>query len=172
MLRLIMRLGRWGRSWTTTLWSMERYILISVLTMNLWKNKLYNIHKRRQLFFRIFDKPLPHVGSFLLLYVGNFDQFLTPPPLPIADVVYGRPLSPKNASKIQNYIIAPVTKGWILEWNHMLDPTNVYLWTCKDMSKPGTDWKWILQRWNQQCRLWIWWWRLFTLNITNIWMCT
>ena len=49
------------------------------------------IHKRRRQFFRIFDTPLPHVGSFLVLSVGNFDQFLTPPPLPIADVVYGWP---------------------------------------------------------------------------------
>jgi hypothetical protein len=31
------------------------------------------------------------------LSVGNFDQFLTPSPLPIADVVYGRP--PKYLSK-------------------------------------------------------------------------
>ena len=38
------------------------------------------IHKRRRQFFRIFDTPLPHVGSFLVLSVGNFDQFLTPPP--------------------------------------------------------------------------------------------
>ena len=33
------------------------------------------------------------MGTFLVLSVGNFDQFLTPPPLPIADVVYGRPLT-------------------------------------------------------------------------------
>ena len=26
-----------------------------------------------------FDTPLPHVGSFLVLSVGNFDQILTPP---------------------------------------------------------------------------------------------
>ena len=54
---------------------------------------LGTIHKRRRHFFRIFDTPLPHVGSFLVLSVGNFDQFLTPSPLPIADVVYGQPLS-------------------------------------------------------------------------------
>ena len=41
---------------------------------------LGTIHKQRQQFFRIFDTPLPHVGSFLLLFVGNFDQFLTPSP--------------------------------------------------------------------------------------------
>ena len=33
------------------------------------------------------------MGTFLVLSVGNFDKFLTPPPLPIADVVYGRPLT-------------------------------------------------------------------------------
>ena len=33
--------------------------------------------KRCRLFFQIFDTPLPHVGSFLVLSVGNFDQFLT-----------------------------------------------------------------------------------------------
>ena len=37
------------------------------------------IHKRRRQFFRIFDTPLLDVGSFLVLSVGNFDQFLTPP---------------------------------------------------------------------------------------------
>ena len=43
---------------------------------------LWAIHKRRWQFFRIFDTPLPHVGSFLVLSVGNFDQFLTPSQLP------------------------------------------------------------------------------------------
>ena len=37
------------------------------------------IHKQRRQFFWIFDTPFPHVGSFLVLSVGNFDQFLTPP---------------------------------------------------------------------------------------------
>ena len=32
------------------------------------------------IFFWIFDTPLPHIGSFLVLSVGNFDQILTPPP--------------------------------------------------------------------------------------------
>ena len=52
------------------------------------------IHKRRRQFqlFWIFVTPLAHVGSFIVQSVGNFDQFLTPPPLPIANVVYGRPL--------------------------------------------------------------------------------
>ena len=40
------------------------------------------IHKRHWQLFRIYDTPLPHVGSFLVLSVGNFDQFLTPPQLP------------------------------------------------------------------------------------------
>ena len=51
------------------------------------------IHKQRRQFFQIFETPLPHVDSFLVLSVGNFDQFLTPPPLPITDIVYGWPLS-------------------------------------------------------------------------------
>ena len=38
------------------------------------------IHKRRRQFFWIFDTPLSHVGSFLVLSVGNFDHFMTPPP--------------------------------------------------------------------------------------------
>ena len=37
-------------------------------------------HKQRQHFFWIFNTPLPHVGTFSLLFVGNFGQFLTPPP--------------------------------------------------------------------------------------------
>ena len=38
------------------------------------------IHKRRRQFFRIFDNPLLHVGSFLVLSVVNFDQFWPLPP--------------------------------------------------------------------------------------------
>ena len=42
--------------------------------------------------FSVLWQALPYVGSFLLLFVGNFDQFLTPP-FPITGVVYGQPLS-------------------------------------------------------------------------------
>ena len=38
--------------------------------------ELGTIHKRCCQFFRIFDTPLPHDGSFLVLFVGNFDQFI------------------------------------------------------------------------------------------------
>ena len=62
----------------------KKYLEASHFDLN-WK------HNRRRQFFRIFDTPLAHVGSFLVLSIGNFDQFFTPPPLPIADVVYGRP---------------------------------------------------------------------------------
>ena len=41
-----------------------------------------------------FNTPFSHVDSFLVLYVSDFDQFFTPSPFPIADVVYGRPLMP------------------------------------------------------------------------------
>ena len=44
------------------------------------KRRLGTIHKRRRQFFRIFDTPLPHVDSFLVLSISNFVQFLTPPP--------------------------------------------------------------------------------------------
>ena len=38
--------------------------------------------------------PLPHLSIFLVLSIGNFDQFLTPStPLLIADVFYGWPLA-------------------------------------------------------------------------------
>ena len=56
-----------------------------------WTVILGTIHKRRRHFFQIFDTLLHHVGSFLVLSVGHFDQFLTPPPLKIADVIYGWP---------------------------------------------------------------------------------
>ena len=46
------------------------------------------INKRRRHFFWILTPPLLQVGSFLILSVCNFDQFLTIPP-PIADAVYG-----------------------------------------------------------------------------------
>ena len=56
-----------------------------------WQKLKGTIHKRSRQFFRIFDTSLPHVGTFLVLAVGNFDQFFDPSPLPIAEVVYGRP---------------------------------------------------------------------------------
>ena len=68
---------------------------------------LGTIHKRRRHFFWIFDTPLPHVGSFLKLSVSNFDQFLTPPPLPIADVFYGQPLT-WWCYKVQNWAVTYV----------------------------------------------------------------
>ena len=51
-------------------------------------NVFGTIHEQRRQFFRIFDTPLPHVGGFLVMSDGNFDQFLTPPPLLIADIDY------------------------------------------------------------------------------------
>ena len=51
----------------------DQYIEVSMLG---------TIHKRRRQFLRIFDTPHPHVGSFLVLSVGNFDRFLTPLPPP------------------------------------------------------------------------------------------
>ena len=44
-------------------------------------------------FFMIFDPYPPTVGSFLLLSIGKFGQFLTPPPLKNADVLNGWSLS-------------------------------------------------------------------------------
>ena len=50
------------------------------------------VHKWRWQFFQIFDTPLPHVGSFLVLSIGNFDQFLTPPPYQLATLFMDGPL--------------------------------------------------------------------------------
>ena len=51
------------------------------------------IHLRSRQIFTIFDPHPPPVGSFLLLSVGKFGQFLTPPPgapsLKNADVLNG-----------------------------------------------------------------------------------
>ena len=44
-------------------------------------------------FFLIYDPSLPHVGSFCILNVGNFDSFLTPTPLLTAEVFYVWPLA-------------------------------------------------------------------------------
>ena len=52
---------------------------------------LGSIHKQRRQFFQIFGTPSLMSVSFLVLSVGNFDQFLTLSPLPIADVVYEWP---------------------------------------------------------------------------------
>ena len=38
-----------------------------------------------------FWHPLPNISSFLILFFGNFDQFLTPSLLTMSNVVYGRP---------------------------------------------------------------------------------
>ena len=48
------------------------------------------IHKRRRQFFWIFDTPSPLSVVSLVLSVGNFDQFLTQPPLSIVDVISPR----------------------------------------------------------------------------------
>ena len=53
------------------------YFLVSDVSCN--ETTQGTIHKRRRQFFRIFDTPLPHIGSFLILSLGNFDQFLTLP---------------------------------------------------------------------------------------------
>ena len=54
-------------------------------------------------FSGFFDTLLSHVGSFLVLSVCNFDQFLTPLPLPIADVVYEWPHSRDSVLCIRNF---------------------------------------------------------------------
>lgn len=45
------------------------------------------VHKRRRKFFPIFLPLPPHVGSFNIVISADFVQFLTPPPLEIADVL-------------------------------------------------------------------------------------
>ena len=48
---------------------------------------LGTIHLRRRQIFKKFDPYPPTVGSFLVLSVGKFGKFLTPPPLEYADVL-------------------------------------------------------------------------------------
>ena len=51
-------------------------------------NTVYGtIHLRHRKIFTIFDPYPPPVGSFLLLSVGKFGQFLTPSPLKNDDVL-------------------------------------------------------------------------------------
>ena len=47
------------------------------------------IHLRRRQLSQILDPSPPTVGSFLVLSVGKFGKFLTPPPLRHADVLNG-----------------------------------------------------------------------------------
>ena len=47
------------------------------------------IHLRRRQLSQILDPSPPTVGSFLVLSVGKFGKFLTPPPLEHADVLNG-----------------------------------------------------------------------------------
>ena len=52
------------------------------------------VHKVHQhFFFAIFDTPVSHINTFLYLSIRLFSQFLTPPLLKSADVLYGWPLS-------------------------------------------------------------------------------
>ena len=70
--------------WITSLYSYKsiskQWINNTGMELLLKVKKSYGtIHKRRRQIFWIFDIPLPHVGSSIVLSVGNFDQFLTPP---------------------------------------------------------------------------------------------
>ena len=56
----------------------------------LWRPSINDVGN----FSRFLTPPSPVSAVFYyILSVGNLDQFLTPPLLPIADVVYGRPLA-------------------------------------------------------------------------------
>ena len=57
---------------------------------------LGTIHKQRRQFFWIFDTPLPHIGSFLVPSVSNFDQFLSPPPSQLSTSFMDGPEDKKN----------------------------------------------------------------------------
>ena len=77
---------------------------------------LGTIHKRRRQFFRIFDTPLPHVGSFLVLSIVNFDQFLTPLPSQLPMSFMDGPLSSRgmNHKNMECSFIKLFNKLWIL----------------------------------------------------------
>ena len=51
--------------------------------------KCGTIHLRRRQIITLFDPYPPTVGSFIVLSVGKFGKFLTPPPLRHADVLNG-----------------------------------------------------------------------------------
>ena len=54
---------------------------------------LGTIYKRHRHFFLYFRYPLPHVRIFLLLFVGNFGQFLCPPPTTLPTSFIDGPLN-------------------------------------------------------------------------------
>ena len=101
---------------------------------------LGTIHKQRWQIFWIFDTPFPHVDSFLIQSIGNFDQFLTPsPPLPIADVVHGPLLReffklPVDVESLQIFSLVPhdTLQGLILKffffilWNFLVIRLNIF----------------------------------------------
>ena len=62
------------------------------------------IHTQCRQFFQIFDTPSLASTVFLVLSVGNFDQFLTTPRFPSADVVYGRSLG-NDTSVFRAYLV-------------------------------------------------------------------
>ena len=66
---------------------------------------LGTIHLRHRQIFTIFDPYPPPVGNFLLLSIGKFDQFLTPPPLEHADVLDGWSLRTK--AHFENFTTCP-----------------------------------------------------------------
>ena len=75
-----------------------------------WKKGNYfesSISIRDHPFKTIFDPYPPSVGSFLLLSVGKFGQFFTPPPLRCADVLNGWSLSTSNRLSIAQIQVVP-----------------------------------------------------------------
>ena len=85
-------------------------------------NKYYGtIHLRRRQIFHDFWSLPPPVGSFLLLSIGQFCKFLTPPPLKNADVLNGWSLGDlaKLAISVKLQKYHRHIGSWISEWHLM-----------------------------------------------------
>ena len=68
---------------------LQAFVWVVHVHVEFTPNEVRDYPLRRRQIFKIFDPYPPPVGSFLLLSIGKFGQFLTPPPLKNADVLNG-----------------------------------------------------------------------------------
>ena len=70
------------------------------------------IHKQRQQFFWIFDTSLPHVGRFLVLSIGNFDQFFTSPLTQLPTLFMDGPKLFPQGCETKKYLLMQLQEGF------------------------------------------------------------
>ena len=79
-------------------------------------------YKWRRQFFQIFDTPLPHVGSFLVLSIGNFDQFFTSPLSQLPTLFMDGPKLFPQGCETKKYLLMQLQEGFYqnVHWPFLL----------------------------------------------------